>query len=143
MNPQRMRHSVNSVSSVVDERVTSGRRVGELLASEIEGRDDGGFESLSVTDADRSVEPSPDGNLAYDIESKGTVVAQVYLHPKRVRLEIGAGQESAREVAESVTLRTRATGGPVPKLLIFLPDGVAVKRVLPVVRAAAGGLTGE
>lgn len=132
-----MRLSVNSVSDVVDERVTDGRRIAELLASEIEGRADGVFEMLSVTDADRSVEPRPDGTRAYDISANTTVIGQVYLHPSRARLELSGGQAAGRDAVGSTDLEWRTTGGPGPKLLIFLPDGVAVKRVLPVLRAAA------
>lgn len=134
--PQQMRHSVNSVSDVVDERVTDGRRIAELLASEIEGRTDGSLEVLSVTDADRSVEPSPNGNRAYDISTTASVIGQVYVHPTRARLELTDGQIAAREAVDATELQWRATGDPAPKLLIFLPDGVAVKRVLPVLRAA-------
>lgn len=134
---------MNSVSDVVDERVSDGRRIAELLASEIDGRADGALEWLSVTDADRSVEPSPDGTRAYEISTGSTVIGHVYIHPSRARLELTSGQAAARDVVGSTELEWRTTEGATPKVLIFLPDGVAVKRVLPVLRAAAAATTEE
>lgn len=125
------------MSDVVEDRVRGGRRVAELLASEIEGREDGPFDGLAVTDADRDVEPSVDGTRAYDISSDDGVIGQVFLHDKRARLELTSGLEAAREELIESEARWRVLGGDRPRILVFIPDGVTVKRVLPAIGAAA------
>lgn len=38
---------------MVEERITDGTRIAQLLSSELDGREDGGLESIAVTNADR------------------------------------------------------------------------------------------
>jgi hypothetical protein len=131
------------VSDVVENRVQSGRRVAELLASELEGREDGPFAPLAVTDADRDVEPSLDGTRAYDISHQGEEIGRVYLHEERARLELSSGLAAARERLAETEIRSRVIDGDRPRLLVFIPDGVTVKRVLPAIGAAAGSRTAD
>jgi hypothetical protein len=129
--------SGNWVSDVVKDRVDEGRRVAELLSSELTGREDPPFGQVAVTDPDTDVEPSPDGARAFDISVDGTRVAQVFVHPDRARLDLHARPAAAREALEATDLRWRPAGGGTPKVIVFLPDGVAVKRVLEVIGAVA------
>jgi|GEM_PF-105886 len=55
---------------MVDDEITDGRRIAELLASELTGRRDGELAALSVVDADRDVEPTVGGARAYDVERR-------------------------------------------------------------------------
>lgn len=125
------------MSDVVDDHVRDGRRVAELLASELDGREDPPFGRVAVTDADRDVEPSPDGDRAYDISHDDVVIGRVYLQANRVRVELFTGLREAREVLSDPDIRWRAIGGERPRLLMFIADGVAVQRVMPVIGAAA------
>ena len=52
---------------VVDE-ITDGRRIAQLLSSEVHGRESGSLGRLSVVDADRDVEPTEFGAFAYGID---------------------------------------------------------------------------
>ncbi len=45
---------------MVEERITDGRRIAELLSSEVDGREDGELAEYAVTNADRDVEPTAD-----------------------------------------------------------------------------------
>ncbi|MFP8957908.1 hypothetical protein ACLI4Y_14370 [Natrialbaceae archaeon A-CW3] len=152
---------------MVDDRITDGRRIAELLASEIDGRVDDELEWLTVTNADRDAEPTVDGTRAYDIsiaghddssdgmgaadegESGGSAVAadtdsstrlaRVFLHPDRIHLEFDRGREAAVEAAETADLRTRPKASTPPKTLVFLESGASVKRGVAVVQEAFRG----
>ena len=110
---------------MVEDSVADGRRIAELLASEVDGRVDGALAALAVVNADRSAAGTPDGERAYDVEravegswddartrhapdeSRGELLARVFLHADRVRVEFEAGQRVAAETAAELDLRTR------------------------------------
>lgn len=52
---------------MVRDTVTDGVRIAELLSSELHGRTDGVLAHVTVTNADPDVEPSVDGERAYDV----------------------------------------------------------------------------
>ena len=56
---------------MVEDRVTDGERVAQLLASELSGRSDGELDRFSVVDADPDAEPTPEGTVAYRIAVDG------------------------------------------------------------------------
>jgi hypothetical protein len=132
----------------MEDRLADGRRIAELLASEVSGHGDE-LAPLAVVDADRSVEPTPAGALAYRVArddagvDDGTagesgddgVVAAVYVQPERVRIEFRTAQSAVAAAAEAAGLRVRRAGGP-PRTLVFVADGAAVKRALDVFAAA-------
>ncbi|WP_290813600.1 hypothetical protein [Halovivax sp.] len=125
---------------MVEERVTDGRRIAELLASEIDGREDGGLGRLSVTNADPDVEPSADGARAYDVtsgESSGDArrVATVHVHEDRAHVSFREAQETAHETAADVGLRTRPKAVRPPQTLVFVESGAEVKRATDVLAA--------
>ena len=127
---------------MVEERITDGRRIAELLASELDGREDGVLESVQVTNADRDVEPTVDGARAYDVTLTGDAerIAQVFVHDDRARLEFEAGQDVAAETAEEVALRVRPKATEPPRTLVFVEHGAAVKRGSDVVQAVCRSL---
>lgn len=109
---------------MVEDAVRDGERIGELLSSEVHGHERGALGDLSVADADRDAEATPDGTFAYAVEfepsvppggtgpsaGRGTVgrrVAEAYLHPDRLRVEFLAGREAAVEAAEAEGLNAR------------------------------------
>lgn len=121
---------------MVDNRVRDGKRIAQLLASELRGHEDGQLGSLSVADA-RDVEGSVDGEFAYAVRRGDDVLAAVYVHDDRARVEFQAGIDAAADAGRTADLRVRPKAGQPPRTLVFLEDGVAVKRVLPVFAAAA------
>jgi len=79
---------------MVVDRITDGGRTAQLLASELSGREDGVLASLSVVDADRDAEPSPEGTTAYGIAVDGERVGDVLLYPDRAELHLEAPRAS-------------------------------------------------
>ncbi|MFC7231132.1 hypothetical protein ACFQMM_06395 [Saliphagus sp. GCM10025308] len=128
---------------MVEDRITDGRRIAELLASEIDGRADDELASLAVTNADRNVEPAVGGARAFDIsfvDEDGDPLerlARVFVHPDRAHLEFDQGREAAVDAAGEADLRTRPKATTPAKTLVFLERAATVKRGVTVVQAAA------
>ncbi|MDQ2054205.1 MULTISPECIES: hypothetical protein [Halobellus] len=140
---------------MVEERLTDGRRIAQFLASEVTGHEDD-LRSLSVTDADPDVEPTPDGAFAYAIEREdssdgsdgdgddgsdgdadSTRVASVFVQPERVRVEFETAVDAVADTAREEGLRVRPKAVEPPRTLVFVEDGAQVKWLLPALRAVA------
>ncbi|WP_247001652.1 hypothetical protein [Halosolutus gelatinilyticus] len=135
---------------MVDERITDGRRIAELLASELEGREDGGLDRIAVTNADRDVEPTADGERAYDVaRADGTAngnearLARVFVHDDRARVEFDDGQDAAVDAAADAGLRVRPKATSPPKTLVFVESGAEVKRATDAFQAVIGAVVGD
>lgn len=124
---------------MADERLRDGRRIAQLLASEIAGHEDPPLGRLAVANADRDAEASPHGTFAYEVSRDGEPVGEVFVHDDRARLELWTRLDAAREAAETAGLRTRPKAVHPPRLLVFVEDGAEVKRVLAVLGVAADG----
>ena len=127
---------------MVEDRTTDGKRIAQLLSSEVDGREDSGLAALAVTDADPDVEGSADGELAYRItfgESE-EILADVFVHDDRVRVEFRHGVEAAAETAAEGDLRVRPKAVEPPRTLVFVEDGAEVKRAVDAVVAAVAAL---
>ncbi|WP_418281585.1 hypothetical protein [Halorubrum sp. DTA98] len=148
---------------MVDDRLSDGRRIAQLLASEITG-DRGRLRDLRLADADPDVEPTADGALAYtvvrgagngetergagndeyDAETVGAAgsedrterIAAVYVQPDRVRVEFVVAADVVADVARDSDLRVRPKAVRPPRTIVFVEDGAAVKRVLSAFEAA-------
>jgi hypothetical protein len=121
---------------MVDERLTDGTRIAQLLASEITGHGDA-LASVRVAEATSDVEPTPDGAFAYAIVQDDRRLGEAYVHPDRVRLELLVGQERAANAASARRLRVRPKAVRPPRTLVFVESGAAVKRVVGVLEAVA------
>jgi len=64
-------------------------------------------------------------------------VADVYVHGDRARVEFRAAPDAAAVAGREAGLRTRPKAVTPPRTVVFLKDGVAAKRALPVFRAVA------
>ncbi|MFC4552084.1 MULTISPECIES: hypothetical protein [Halorussus] len=147
---------------MVEDRTTDGKRIAQLLSSEVDGREDSGFAALAVVDADPDVEGSADGELAYRVARRAEeatdesgeaeddendeadeILAEVYVHDDRVRVEFREGVDAAAEAAGDVGLRVRPKAVRPPRTLVFVEDGAEVKRAtdvfVAVLRALGGG----
>lgn len=125
---------------MVERALSDGKRIAQLLASELTGREAPPFDAVAVTDADPDVEPSPDGARAYDVrrstDDGDERVATVFVLPERARVEFAVGLDAATRAAADAGLRVRPKATTPPALLVFVADGAEVKRVLPVFEAA-------
>ena len=128
---------------MVEDRTTDGTRIAQLLSSEVSGREDSGLGALDVVNADPDVEPSEDGELAYEVgrerDGDSETLAEVYVHPDRVRVEFRAGVDAAAEVGEEAGLCVRPKAVRPPRTLVFVEDGAAVKRATDVFVAVLDG----
>ncbi len=122
---------------MVEDTETDGKRLAELLSSEVTGHENAPYDGITVEDADPDVEPTTDGARAYDVERNGERLARVYVQPERARVELYDGLEAAEEAAVDGDLRSRPVGGEPPRLLVFVTTGADVKRALDVLGAAA------
>jgi hypothetical protein len=145
---------------MVDERVTDGRRIAQLLAAELRGHERDALGRLAVVDV-RDATGTPEGAFAYGVallppgeraarrnpdaaeRADTRRLADVFVHEDRARVEFRLTPDAAREAARRVIdgnpdgsgLRVRPKATDPPRTLLFLADGVAVKRALPVFRA--------
>lgn len=73
---------------MVEDQITDGKRIAQLLASELTGLAAGRLARVSVVDADPDAGPSDGGTFAYGIAVDGERVADVYVHEERTRIEL-------------------------------------------------------
>jgi hypothetical protein len=122
---------------MVDRRVTDGRRIGQLLASEVRGREDGPLGPLSVVDI-HDVEGSVEGEFAYGLDEAGERVADVSVHAERAHLEFRVRPDDAADAAREVGLRVRPKATEPPRTLVFVESGAEVKQACDVLGAVVG-----
>lgn len=111
---------------MVEESVTDGKRIAQLLASEVTGLERGPLGATEVADAVPGAEPSDAGTEAYRLVRDGETVAVASLFPDRVEL--------------ALWVETPWAGGEPPALCddtgetLVVTSGVAVKRAVDVIR---------
>lgn len=121
---------------MVEDRVTDGKRVAQLLASELSGREDGALGALSVVDADRDADPSPDGTVAYGVAVEGERVGDVALYPERVEVVLwGLPAAAVREATRGPDLVAADPDGAFEApgeadTVLRVESGAAVKRAV-------------
>ncbi|QCS41619.1 hypothetical protein [Natrinema versiforme] len=125
---------------MVEDRITDGRRIAQLLSSELDGREDGELARFAVTNADRDVEPTADGARAYDVIRDDERIARAFVHDDRAHLEFEAAQDAAAEAASDVDLRVRPKATNPPRTLVFVESGAEVKRATDVVQRVSQAL---
>lgn len=148
---------------MVQDRVSDGFRVAELLASEVDGRQRGDLGSLAVANADRSVSGTPTGERAYEIrflagdrdprreptpEEIGRLVAEVLVHERGASLAVVAGADAAAETATEAGLTvTPSDDTPVETgsdgVVIELEYGAQVKRATDALAAASAAVQAD
>jgi hypothetical protein len=122
---------------MVEDRVTDGERVAQLLASELSGRSDGPLDRFAVVDADPDAEPAPDGTLAFRVAVDGDRVGKVRIYPDGAEIRV----EDASDGSENGSLDTgrlvEATRGDGLRaettddgVVVRIGYGAAVKRAV-------------
>lgn len=109
------------------ERVTDGRRIAELLASELTGRRSGPLGEVAIEGAADDVEPTAQGAFAYAIAYRGERVGEVRVRPTEAVIRLD------RPWAEQVADRD---GLAVDREALVVDYGAAVKRAADAIRAA-------
>lgn len=113
---------------MVEDRVTDGRRIAQLLSSELTGLDRGPLEAVAVVAAERDVDPTPAGARAYDVAIDGAPIATVFVTPSSARVSFDR-QRNLTLPERDDDLRIEAgESGPV----LVVESGAAVKRAVDV-----------
>ena len=119
---------------MVDDRITDGKRTAQLLASELTGRTDGPLGRLTVVDAERDAEPSPDGPVAYGIAVDGERVADVRLFSDSIEIRVAdLDPEALTDALAGPGVRARVEDGAA---IVAIDYGAAVKRAVDALAAA-------
>jgi len=120
---------------MVEDTITDGRRIAQLLASELTGLDAGPIDDVSVSDADTDAEPDQGGALAYRIALGGDAVADVRITEASACVAV-----TDRSLQEALSRDTTTPGlsiedgedGPV----LVVERGASVKTTLDVLADA-------
>lgn len=111
---------------MVEESVTDGTRIAELLASELEGLTSGPLLDVSVVDADPDAEPTDAGTYAYGIAFDGERVGEVRIRHEGALLSMTDGwSDPDGSRREGLSLESGA---------LVIERGAAVKRAVDVLR---------
>lgn len=116
---------------MVEDRIADGRRIAQLLASEIRGHERGPLGRLTVVDV-RDVEGDAFGEFAFGVDADDRRIADVYVHEDRTRVELREALDVAADAGREAGLRTRPKAVRPPRTVVFLEDGVDAKRALSV-----------
>lgn len=108
---------------MVENRITDGTRIAQLLASELTGLSEGVLADIDLAAVDRDAEPTQEGTLAYQITRDGDPIADVLLFPSSVELRLLDG----RQWPETAALR-------VSDETLRIEYGAAVKRAVDAIR---------
>jgi hypothetical protein len=135
---------------MVEERLTDGYRIAELLASEIDGRRSGPVADLAVANADRTVDGTPAGERAYDVrllsgdrdprreptpDDAGELFGRVFVHETGATLALEAHSDAAAAAAAAGGLDTEESWRE-GLLAIRLEYGAQSKRAIDALEAA-------
>jgi hypothetical protein len=122
---------------VVEDRLSDGKRIAELLSSELTGLAAGPLEDVAVTDANPDVEPTDEGPMAYGITYEGNRVATVSVMPAVALLaleeSIARSVDLAAVIAE-VDHPDVAPGEADQSTRLRIESGAGVKATVDVLR---------
>ncbi|GAB3034525.1 hypothetical protein [Natronobiforma cellulositropha] len=124
---------------MVDARTTDGKRIAQLLASELEGRADSGLCHLAVTNADREVEAGAEWKRAYDVSlvDSSQRLARVSIREAEARLTFDADASLVAECGSDMDCAVSDADGSA-RLLV--ESGAAVKRAARLLGSVARSL---
>jgi hypothetical protein len=117
---------------MVEDRITDGKRIAQLLASEVTGLETGALAAVDVVDADPEATPSESGAFAYRIARDGTDLAEVYLLPERAEVRFAVEPERTSAAEDRGLFADERT--------LALATGAAVKPAVDVIRATAAAV---
>jgi hypothetical protein len=111
---------------MVEDTVTDGTRIAQLLASELTGLEVRPLDRVEVVDADSDAMPADSGTLAYRLAVDDAAFAAVRLYPEYIHVEFESAPETA-EIPEA--LRTDDSQ------VLTVTSGAEVKSAVDVLRA--------
>lgn len=124
---------------MVEDTITDGRRIAQMLASELTGLETGALADVAVVDANPDAAPEKEGGFAYAIEYNDIRVGKAYVHESAARLQLqGAVPERALE-----SLRTDsaiAVSGEDDAIRLRIQTARAVKPIVDAIQTMVTAL---
>lgn len=117
---------------MVEDRITDGKRIAQLLASELTGLETAPLHRIGVVDSTPDVEPTPDGVEAYGVAVDGDRFGTVTVFPDHVRVALEGSLPATVESGDGVAVSTDGT-----LVTVRIEYGAAVKRAVDLVVAVA------
>ena len=117
---------------MVKDRLTDGKRIAQLLASELDARENGPLARVAVVDADREATPSEDGTEAYTIAVDESPVGTVTLFPDHASVRLETAVEAVLDAATEHGLDAERDSEGI---VVRVESGAAVKRAVDTVAA--------
>lgn len=111
---------------MVRDRIDDGKRLAELLASELVGLEVGTLAAVDVVEADRDAAPSQAGTEAYAIAVDDEVIGRTILYPDRAVVDLTV-EPATPAGAAAVVDRDGSR--------LIVDDARAVKRAVDALRA--------
>ena len=74
-------HNLQSEHAMVEDTITDGKRIAQLLASELTGLEMEPLNKVTVVDANADASPSETGTIAYSLSYRDEMVATVSIYP--------------------------------------------------------------
>lgn len=112
---------------MVEDRITDGKRIAQLFASELTGLTTPPLDRVGVDDADPAAEPSAGGTFAYGVTLDGKRIGEVFVHETTARVDLSVVDEAVVENAGADGLRV--TDGD-DGVRVHVEYGAAVKRAV-------------
>jgi len=120
---------------MVEDRITDGKRIGQLLASELTGLERGAMSAVAVVDADPNVEPTDAGAFAYAVEYDGIRVGTVEITPSTARLVVDTETTAIDADAVAVDRSDLSVERDGNETVVVAHSGAAVKGIVDALRA--------
>ena len=107
---------------MVEDRITDGKRIAQLLASELIGLTAAPMDRFGVDDANPDAEPSAQGTFAYAIDHDGNRIGEVFVHDESARIDVFVDDDAA--VDGTATEPTDSDSTAADGLTVATTDGV-------------------
>lgn len=121
---------------MVEDRITDGKRIAQLLASEVTGLSSPPLDRYEVVDADPDAEPTAGGTFAYALAVDERRVAEVFVRERSARIDLsvdaGVPPEAETLTGDGLGVATTDDG----RLRVDVEYGAAVKRAVDLLVAA-------
>ena len=122
---------------MVEDRITDGKRIAQLLSSELTGRETGPLAAVDVVDADPEAEPAPEGTVAYAVAHRDRRIGEVVLYPEAAALVLTFDPDRVSRALRGPDLsvvpdETRLSNveGTTARVTVRIEAGAAVKRAV-------------
>lgn len=115
---------------MVEDRITDGKRIAQLLASELTGLEGPPLDRVEVVDATPDAEPTPEGVEAYGVALDGDRIGTVTTYPASVTVAADGSLPEGVDGGDGVTVTTETR-----RVRVEIEYAAAVKRGVDVLAA--------